>query len=259
MAQSFRFLYDQTRCMGCNACQMACKDKNDLEPGLFFRRVETIRYEEDGKVVYAHYSGACNHCQEAACVKACPVGAMVHMEDGSVRQAEGRCIGCGACTWACPYGAVSLSHKLGIARKCDLCIDLRRQGKAPACVDACPTHCLTFEEVGATDVGERAEDRKGTDAQGRGSDAGGRAERTGTEERASEEIEAGRAETDRVEDSRAERGRAEGSKAVDSRAETGAGKAAARRLYGEPRLPFLPDPAVTRPSLLVRKKEGILG
>lgn len=227
MAQSIRFLYDQTRCMGCNACQMACKDKNDLEPGLFFRRVETIRYEEDGKVVYAHYSGACNHCQEAACVKACPVGAMVHMEDGSVRQAEGLCIGCGACTWACPYGAVSLSHKLGIARKCDLCTDLRRQGKAPACVDACPTHCLTFEEVGAIEAEERAEDQEGLSAgmQGRGQDA----------------------------DSRAEPGRAE-----SGRAETGVGKAA-RRSYGEPRLPFLPDPAVTRPSLRIRKKEGGLG
>ncbi len=207
MAQIFRFLYDQTRCMGCNACQMACKDKNDLEAGLFFRRVETLRYEEGGREIFAHYSGACSHCREAACVKACPVGAMVHMEDGSVRQADGLCIGCGACTWACPYGAVSLSHKLGVARKCDSCIDLRRAGKAPACVDACPTHCLTFEEVEEMD---------------------------GTEDQALKEI---------------------GTK----RAEAGVGQAAARRRYGEPRLPFLPDPAVTKPALRIRKKGEDLG
>ncbi len=198
MAYIFRSLYDQTRCIGCNSCQMACKDEKDLEPGLFFRRVETIQYEEDGEAICVHYSGSCNHCLEAACVKACPVGAMVRKEDGSVGQEAGRCIGCGACTWACPYGAVSLSHKLGIARKCDSCADRRSSGKAPACVAACPTHCLTYRLVEEESLGV-----------------------------------------------------GEGERAAHS-----SGEADIEDLYGAPDLPYLPDPALTKPALRIRKKGG---
>lgn len=137
------FLYDQTRCIGCNACQMACKDRHNLEMGLFFRRVETLEY--DGYCV--HFSGACNHCGKAACVDACPTGAMGYREDGTVAVDSKKCIGCGTCTWACPYGVPKLSHKRGICQKCDACADLRAQGENPACVDACLTHCLKFGEV----------------------------------------------------------------------------------------------------------------
>lgn len=141
------FVYDQTRCIGCNACQMACKDKNDLETGLFFRKVETIEYVENGIEKCVHYSGACNHCEEAACVKACPTGAMHYNEDGTVGHDSGKCIGCGTCTWACPYKAVKLSHNTGVASKCDSCINLRNEGKNPVCVDACLTHCIEFKDL----------------------------------------------------------------------------------------------------------------
>ncbi|MCC8059930.1 MAG: 4Fe-4S dicluster domain-containing protein [Clostridiales bacterium] len=141
------FLYDQTKCIGCNACQMACKDKNNLEKGLFFRRVETLEYEENGKMICFHYSGACNHCADAACVNACPTHAMHYMEDGTVGHDAGACIACGTCTWACPYGAPKLSHYFGIARKCDSCYDLRQRGEEPACVAACVTHCLRFVDL----------------------------------------------------------------------------------------------------------------
>lgn len=141
------FLYDQTRCIGCNTCQMACKDKNNLEAGLFFRRVETVEYDKDGETGWMHYSGACNHCGDAACVKACPAGAMYYCEDGTVGQDRGRCIGCGTCTWACPYGAPKLSHKLGIAMKCDSCAEARAAGRNPVCVEACLTHCLEFRDL----------------------------------------------------------------------------------------------------------------
>lgn len=137
------FIYDQTRCIGCNACQMACKDRHNLEMGLFFRRVETLEF--DGGCV--HFSGACNHCGRAACVDACPTGAMHYQEDGTVAVDSKKCIGCGTCTWACPYGAPKLSHKRGICQKCDACADLRARGENPACVDACLTHCLKFGEV----------------------------------------------------------------------------------------------------------------
>lgn len=148
------FFYDQTRCIGCNACQMACKDKNNLENGLFFRRVETIGFMEQGKMKYQHYSGACNHCQDPACVKACPAGAMYITEEGLAGHDRGKCIGCGTCTWACPYGAPKLSRRLGIAQKCTSCADLRSQGRNPACVDACLTHCLEFRDLDEVDDGK---------------------------------------------------------------------------------------------------------
>lgn len=141
------FYYDQSRCVGCNACQMACKDRYDLEPGLFYRRVETLEYERDGHTVIEHYSGACNHCQDAACIKNCPTGALYYREDKTVGHDGGKCIGCGTCAWACPYGALKLSHKKGIAQKCTSCYERRAEGKKPVCVEACITHCLEFMDL----------------------------------------------------------------------------------------------------------------
>ncbi|MCD8220758.1 MAG: 4Fe-4S dicluster domain-containing protein [Clostridiales bacterium] len=146
------FLFDQTRCVGCNACQMACKDKNNLELGQFFRRVATYETVKDGKTFCVNYSGACNHCKDAACVKGCPTGAMHYREDGTVAHDDEKCIGCATCVWVCPYGAPSLSHKRGIALKCTSCVDLRREGKNPACVDACIMHCLEFVDLDELDA-----------------------------------------------------------------------------------------------------------
>ena len=140
------FVFDQTKCIGCNACQMACKDDHDLEKGLFFRRVDTIELP-DGRVM--HYSGACNHCEDPACVKVCPTGAMHIREDGTVGHHREMCIGCGCCVWACPYGEPKISHKLGRSMKCDSCYDRRQEGKEPACVAACITHCLRFGDLDA--------------------------------------------------------------------------------------------------------------
>ncbi|MCF0150033.1 MAG: 4Fe-4S dicluster domain-containing protein [Firmicutes bacterium] len=141
------FVFDQTRCIGCNACQMACKDAHDLERGVFFRRVQTLEYEKHGKVLTSAYSGSCNHCEKAACVDICPTGAMHHTEDGTVGHDRSKCIGCGSCTWACPYGSVTLSQKQGCAVKCDSCRERRAEGKNPYCVDACLTHCLQFGDL----------------------------------------------------------------------------------------------------------------
>lgn len=153
------FVYDQAKCIGCNACQMACKDKNNLEHGMFFRRAVTMElggdvYEDKGKgnlcdcnITFMHYSGSCNHCDNPACVNSCPTNAMYVLEDGTVGQKSGTCIGCGICTWVCPYKAPKLSPQYGIAMKCNSCKDRREKGANPACVDACLTHCLNFVDI----------------------------------------------------------------------------------------------------------------
>lgn len=141
------FYFDARLCIACKTCQVACKDKNDLPAGSFFRKVSGCEIQEDGQPRQVHYSGACNHCAKPACVDACPTGAMLVMADGTVGNDKGKCIGCGACVWSCPYGAPHLNRQGGISQKCDSCADLREKGKSPACVDACLTHCLEFGDL----------------------------------------------------------------------------------------------------------------
>lgn len=139
------FVYEMEKCIGCKACQMACKDLNHLEGNSFYRRVET--FEHQGQFI--HFSGGCNHCEDAACIKECPTQAMHRSDDLTVSHDAGKCIGCGSCTWSCPYGATSLSKKSDLAQKCHSCKKLRAEGKKPACVEACLTHCLDFKEIDA--------------------------------------------------------------------------------------------------------------
>ena len=136
------FLYDTTRCVGCKACQVACKEKNKLGTGDFFRRVDTMFDATSGKKV--HFSGACNHCKDPACVAVCPTGAMYIAADGTVQHNDELCVGCGRCVHHCPYGAPSLNKVTGYAQKCDSCAALRQAGQDPVCVAACPTRALRF-------------------------------------------------------------------------------------------------------------------
>ena len=138
------FYYNMNSCVGCGGCQVACKEAHGLKPDEFFRRVAML---ESGP-----FSGGCNHCLDAACVAACPTGATYKAEDGTTRRDDGKCIGCGACTWSCPYGAISFSKTRGVTQKCDSCAERRAQGLEPACVAACPTGSLKFgplKETGA--------------------------------------------------------------------------------------------------------------
>jgi anaerobic dimethyl sulfoxide reductase subunit B (iron-sulfur subunit) len=141
------FYFNMNTSKGCGACQEACKDKNGLQPGEYFRRVDTVILSEDFKQPYHHYSGACNHCEEPRCVDVCPTGAMHKAEDGTIVHDDGLCIGCGSCLWSCPYGAISFSKTKGIGQKCDACADLRAEGKEVACVGACPTRSLKFGDL----------------------------------------------------------------------------------------------------------------
>lgn len=141
------FYFDMTRCIGCRACQVACKDKNRLEVGVIFRNAHTYSVGTFPSVRCYSYSGTCYHCAEPACVERCPTGAMYRAEDGVVLHDDELCTGCGTCVNACPYGNPKVLPEANIAAKCDSCKALRDAGGNPACVDACPQRALEFGDI----------------------------------------------------------------------------------------------------------------
>ncbi len=141
------FYYDQTRCTGCRTCQIMCKDVNNLQIGINYRQVKTYEQGEYPNPGYYHFSWSCNHCENPACVKSCPSGAMHIEEDGTVQPNDDLCIGCKYCVEACPYGAPKYNIQAAVTRKCTACILLRAEGLNPACVDACTMRCLDFGDM----------------------------------------------------------------------------------------------------------------
>ena len=131
---------------GNRACQVAFKDRNDLDIGLLFRYAKTYETGSFPNVGMYNYSGSCNHCENPACVTVCPTGAMYKVEDGTVIHDDDMCIGCKACMNICPYGAPKFDEAKAIVRKCDACASQRAKGENPVCVDACPSRALDFGE-----------------------------------------------------------------------------------------------------------------
>lgn len=141
------FYFDMTRCIGCRACQVACKDKNNLGVGVVLRNAQTYEVGTFPTVKMYNLSNTCNHCENPACVAACPTKAMHKAEDGTVRSDLNICIGCGTCANACPYGAPVVNPEIQKIAKCDACAYLRAKGQNPACVDACPNRALDFGDL----------------------------------------------------------------------------------------------------------------
>ena len=151
------FYLDQTACTGCKACQIACKDKNDLPVGISWRRVAEYSgggWSQDESLatfkpnVFTYYTSvACNHCADPICVRVCPTQAMHKGENGVVTVDASVCIGCRYCEWACPYGAPQFNADKGVMTKCNFCQDFLAQGRDPACVAACPSRVLDFGEL----------------------------------------------------------------------------------------------------------------
>jgi formate dehydrogenase iron-sulfur subunit len=156
--RTYGFFTDATLCIGCKACEVACKEWNLLpaeQTGLTgysydntgqlgattWRHVAFVEKDEN---TWLMLSDVCKHCARAACLEACPTGALFRTEFGSVVVQQDICNGCGYCVPACPFGVVELDVDDGKAHKCTLCYDRLKGGFEPACAKACPTNSIQF-------------------------------------------------------------------------------------------------------------------
>lgn len=142
------FYFNQQACVGCRTCQIACKDKNELDVGALFRHLRDYEVGTFPAPSIYHYAGTCNHCEMPACVANCSTGALyIDDEDGTVQYDVSKCDGCQSCVSACPYGVPVYFEEENVVRKCDACKTLRENGEQPACVAACPMRALEFGPI----------------------------------------------------------------------------------------------------------------
>jgi len=190
------FFTDTSVCIGCKACEVACKEWNLVpEDGLvwtgesydntsalgantwrhvaFVEQNEPARVDGEGQVDALRWlmsSDVCKHCTHAACLDVCPTGSLIRTEFGTVVVQEDICNGCGYCVPACPFGVLDRRHlpradpppvlgkkEDGRVWKCTLCYDRLKGGHEPACAKACPTDSIQFGEV--DELRERADER----------------------------------------------------------------------------------------------------
>jgi len=174
------FFTDTSVCIGCKACEVACKEWNGLpEPGDGVLALTGMSYDNTGALGAGSWrhvafieqdkplpapgaaaaadpgdaaaatrwlmaSDVCKHCTHAACLDVCPTGALVRTEFGSVIVQSDVCNGCAYCVSACPFGVIDRREGDGRAWKCTLCYDRLRGGLEPACAKACPTDSIQF-------------------------------------------------------------------------------------------------------------------
>jgi formate dehydrogenase iron-sulfur subunit len=161
------FFTDTSVCIGCKACEVACKEWNSVpEDGLlltgmsydntvglsastwrhvaFIEQIGRPAERSDEGPRWLMSSDVCKHCTEAACLDVCPTGALMRTEFGTVVVQDDVCNGCGYCVAACPFGVIARSDTDGGAHKCTLCYDRLGDGLEPACAKACPTESIQF-------------------------------------------------------------------------------------------------------------------
>ncbi|HZS83563.1 MAG TPA: 4Fe-4S dicluster domain-containing protein [Stellaceae bacterium] len=180
----YGFFTDTTLCIGCKACEVACKEWNALPAdnlGLTGRSydntsalsadtwrhvafIEKIRTNggpdtrlQPFQSNWLMMSDVCKHCDNAPCQEACPTGALFRTEFDTVVVQQDICNGCGYCVPSCPFGVIDLSTVDGKAHKCTLCYDRLKGGLEPACAKSCPTDSIQFGEL--TELHARAERR----------------------------------------------------------------------------------------------------
>jgi formate dehydrogenase iron-sulfur subunit len=187
------FLTDTSLCIGCKACEVACKQWNQLPmddvawvgssydnthhlSATTWRHVTFAEMPGSGgpggQTAWLMMSDVCKHCAHAGCLEACPTGAIIRTEFNTVVVQQDVCNGCGYCVPACPFGVIELNTTAetgdGKAHKCTLCYDRLTDGLEPACAKACPTDSIIFGDL--VELRERAEVRV-QELRGRGLDA----------------------------------------------------------------------------------------
>ncbi len=172
----YGFFTDTTLCIGCKACEVACKEWNALPAdraglsGMSYDNTRALSANTWRHVLFVEKLGGdgarptemppyqsnwlmmsdvCKHCANAPCLEACPTGALFKTEFDTVVVQQDICNGCGYCVPSCPFGVVELGALDGKAHKCTLCYDRLKGGFEPACAKACPTDSIQFGEIGA--------------------------------------------------------------------------------------------------------------
>jgi len=165
--QAYGLFTDTTLCIGCKACEVACKQWNGLPADSFdflgtsydntlslgahtWRHVKFVEQPAPpgGELRWLFLSDICKHCEHAGCLDACPTGAIVRSEFGTVVIQQDICNGCKYCVPACPYGVITTDDVGdGKAHKCTLCYDRLKGGLEPACAKACPTDSIQFGPI----------------------------------------------------------------------------------------------------------------
>jgi formate dehydrogenase iron-sulfur subunit len=164
------FLTDASLCIGCKACEVACKEWNELPDDgfswsghsydntralgastwrhvLFLEQKQPMGSQLGGinePFRWQFLSDVCKHCANAGCLEACPTGSIVRTEVGSVFVQPDICNGCGYCVVSCPFGVIEKRPEDGRAFKCTFCYDRQKAGLIPACAKACPTESIQF-------------------------------------------------------------------------------------------------------------------
>ncbi|MDQ6839992.1 MAG: 4Fe-4S dicluster domain-containing protein [Actinomycetota bacterium] len=156
------FFTDTSVCIGCKACEVACKEWNEVPADGFnflatsydntgglsadtWRHVAFVeKPKADGAMTWLMSSDVCKHCTSAACLEVCPTGALFRTEFSTVVVQADICNGCGYCVSACPFGVIDQRADDGRAWKCTLCYDRLKGAQTPACAQACPTESIQF-------------------------------------------------------------------------------------------------------------------
>ncbi len=128
---------DLRKCIGCQACTVACTMENVVPPGKFRTIVSTYEIQLEGETRNMVLPRLCNHCENPPCIPVCPVQATYQRNDGIVVVDNERCVGCSYCVQACPYDARFINPKTNTADKCTFCVHRVEVGLLPACVETC--------------------------------------------------------------------------------------------------------------------------